>query len=65
MHQDPVTRALVRTLQQIKQSTLDEVLSIPEDAPRDTIIRKLERAKIYSEILDFENLLLGELEDES
>ena len=59
----PVSQAFKRVLEEAKKQAEDDLDNVPEDAPRDMIIRTLERNKVYKQILDFENLMLGELDE--
>ena len=59
----PVSKSLIKVLQEQRNQSLETVLNLPEDSTRDLMIRKLERIKVLNEILDIDNLLLGEIEE--
>jgi hypothetical protein len=60
----PVSEVLLKILQEKKQQALDDSFNVPNDVSRDVLVRNIERVKVYSELLDLENLFLGEIEDE-
>lgn len=59
----PVTKALLKTIKGLQEGTQQDLLNLPEDVQRDRIIRLIERTRVYTEILDLDNLLLGELDE--
>lgn len=62
--QHPVTQALNKVLIEAQTDAQESILNMPEDVARDRIIKQVERLKVITEILDYDNLLLGELEED-
>jgi hypothetical protein len=62
--QHPVSQALKKVLSDKLEQSLENLLNIPEDSERDLLIRRIEQVRIYKMMLNFDELLEGELEDE-
>jgi SHS2 domain-containing protein len=58
--QHPLTKALVKVLEEGKESAIEATFEAETDVNR---VRYIERVRVYKEILDFDNLLLGEIEE--
>ena len=58
----PISKILFKILKESKDGVEEQLDNIPDDAPREVLYRKIERKKVYKELLDIENLFRGELE---
>lgn len=61
----PVSKVLIKKLEENRTIAVDMVANLPDDAPRDQIIRLLKEVKVLSDLIQIEEFLIDEEIDDA